>query len=40
VWTPRISEALQTMVDDRRTELALEEIEQSSAGGDEASWNG
>jgi hypothetical protein len=35
-WARTIPQALQTMVDDRRTELTLEEIEQ--AGGGEDLW--
>lgn len=31
VWAPTIEAALQTMVDDRRTDLALEQIEQATA---------
>jgi hypothetical protein len=30
-WAPTIAEALQMMVEDRRTDLALEQIEQASA---------
>jgi hypothetical protein len=37
VWAPTIGEALQTMVDDRRTDLTLEEIEQSV---DDDLWSG
>jgi hypothetical protein len=37
VWAPSIGEALQTMVEDRRTDLALEEIEQA-AEADEVIW--
>ena len=37
VWASTISEALQTMIDDRRTDLTLEEIEQSV---DEEQWGG
>ena len=36
-WARTIPQALQTMVDDRRTELTLEEIEQ--AGGSEDFWS-
>jgi len=31
VWAPTIAEALQTMVEDRRTDLTLEQIEQALA---------
>ena len=31
VWAPTIGEALQMMVEDRRTDLALEQIEQAAA---------
>lgn len=34
VWAPTIGEALQSMVEDRRTDLALEEIERAAADGD------
>jgi hypothetical protein len=37
VWAPTIGEALQTMVDDRRTDITLEEIEQAQ-GGDGDVW--
>jgi hypothetical protein len=37
VWASTISEALQTMIDDRRTDLTLEEIEQSV---DDEQWGG
>jgi hypothetical protein len=40
VWAPTIGEALQSMVDDRRTDIALEEIEQAAAEADEEWWNG
>ncbi len=39
VWAPTIGEALQTMVDGRRTDLALEQIEQAAAEDDELWWN-
>jgi hypothetical protein len=32
VWAPTISEALQSMVDDRRTDITLEQIEQAEGG--------
>jgi hypothetical protein len=38
VWAPSIGEALQTMVDDRRTDFALEQIEQEATGDDELWW--
>jgi hypothetical protein len=38
VWAPTIGEALQTMVDDRRTDIALEQIEQTVADEDDAWW--
>jgi hypothetical protein len=38
VWAPTIGEALQSMVEDRRTDIALEEIERA-ADGDDAWWN-
>jgi hypothetical protein len=37
VWAPTIDEALQMMVEDRRTDIALEEIEQAAAD-DDLSW--
>jgi len=36
VWAPTISDALQSMVEDRRTDIALEEIERSV--GEEDAW--
>jgi hypothetical protein len=39
VWAPTIGEALQTMVEDRRTDVALEQIEQAVADEDDAWWN-
>jgi hypothetical protein len=38
VWAPTIEEALQRMIDDRRTDLALEQIELDAAGED-VWWN-
>jgi hypothetical protein len=38
VWAPTIGEALQTMVDDRRTDMTLEQIEQAAAEED-LGWN-
>ncbi len=39
VWASTIGEALQTMVDDRRTDITLEQIEQAAAEDDGVSWN-
>jgi hypothetical protein len=39
VWAPTIGEALQSMVEDRRTDIALEQIEQAVADEDDAWWN-
>ena len=38
VWAPSIAEALQVMVEDRRTDLSLEQIEQEAAERDEIEW--
>ncbi len=38
VWAPSIAEALQLMVEDRRTDLSLEQIEQEAAERDELGW--
>src|SRR5277367_2791729 len=38
VWAPSISEALQSMVEDRRTDIALEEIERSVGEEEDAWW--
>jgi hypothetical protein len=38
-WAPTIGEALQMMVEDRRTDLALEQIEQEAADDGETWWN-
>jgi hypothetical protein len=38
VWAPTISEALQSMVEDRRTDVALEEIERSVGEEEDAWW--
>ena len=38
VWAPTIGQALQTMVEDRRTDLTLEQIEQAAAE-DDLWWN-
>ncbi len=37
VWAPTIGEALQSMVEDRRTDLTLEQIEQAAAD-EEQDW--
>lgn len=37
VWAPTIEQALQTMVNDRHTDMTLEQIEQSFAE-DEDAW--
>jgi hypothetical protein len=39
VWAPSIGEALQTMVEDRRTDVTLEEIEQSASEDEDVWWN-
>jgi hypothetical protein len=39
VWAPTIGEALQSMVEDRRTDIALEEIERAADGDGDAWWN-
>jgi hypothetical protein len=39
VWAPSIGEALQTMVEDRRTDVTLEEIERSAAEDEDLWWN-
>jgi hypothetical protein len=39
VWAPTIAEALETMVEDRKTDITLEEIEAAAEGGDELWWN-
>jgi hypothetical protein len=38
VWAPTIEGALQVMVDDRRTDLALEQIEQAAEQDDDLLW--
>ena len=38
-WAPTIGEALQTMVQDRRTDLTLEQIEREAADDGEIWWN-
>jgi hypothetical protein len=37
VWAPTVEQALQSMVDDRRTDVTLEQIEQAAAD-DELRW--
>jgi hypothetical protein len=39
VWAPTINEALQMMVEDRRTDLAFEQIEQAVNEDDDVNWN-
>jgi hypothetical protein len=39
VWAPTIDAALRNMVDDRRTDVTLEQIEQAAAQDDDVSWN-
>jgi len=39
VWAPTIGQALQSMVDDRRTDLTFEQIEQAVAEDDDVWWN-
>jgi hypothetical protein len=38
VWAATIEQALQSMVDDRRTDVTLEQIEQAAADDDELRW--
>jgi hypothetical protein len=38
-WAPTIGEALQTMVQDRRTDLTLEQIEQAAADEEDLWWS-
>jgi hypothetical protein len=38
VWSPTIGEALASMVQDRRTDIALEEIEQAASEDGDISW--
>jgi hypothetical protein len=38
-WAPTIERALQVMVDDRRTDLALEQIEQAAMRDGDLDWN-
>ena len=39
VWAPTIGEALQSMIDDRRTDIALEQIEQAAEADGDMWWN-
>ncbi len=39
VWAPTVGEALQTMVEDRRTDMTLEEIEQAAADEGDLWWD-
>ncbi len=39
VWAPTIAEALQAMVDDRRTDIAFEEIERTVSEADDLEWD-
>jgi hypothetical protein len=39
VWAPTIGEALQSMVEDRRTDLTLEQIERAAAADGEDWWS-
>jgi hypothetical protein len=39
VWAPTIGEALRSMVEDRRTDIALEQIEQAAAEEGDVWWN-
>lgn len=39
VWAPTIAEALETMVEDRKTDITLEEIEAAADGDGESWWN-
>jgi hypothetical protein len=39
VWAPTIGEALATMVEDRRTDLTLEQIERRAAQDEDLWWN-
>ena len=40
VWAPTIGGALQTMVEDRRTDLTLEQIEQAATEDGDTWWSG
>jgi hypothetical protein len=39
VWSPTIGEALESMVADRRTDLALEQIEREASEGGDVWWH-
>ncbi len=39
VWAPTISDALQLMVQDRQTDITLEEIEQAASGDGSSPWS-
>ena len=39
VWAPTIGDALQAMVDDRSTDITLEQIEHAVAEADDVQWN-
>src|SRR5271168_357178 len=39
VWAPTIGSALQTMVEDRRTDFALEQIEEQAADEEDLWWS-
>jgi hypothetical protein len=39
VWAPTIDKALQMMIEDRWTDVTLEQIEQAAADGEELEWN-
>ena len=39
VWAPSIGQALESMVEDRRTDVALEQIEQAVSEDDDVWWN-
>jgi hypothetical protein len=39
VWAPTIGEALQSMVEDRWTDITIERIEQAVAGEEDVWWN-
>jgi hypothetical protein len=39
VWAPTIGEALQSMIEDRRTDIALEQIEQAAEADGDMWWN-
>jgi hypothetical protein len=39
VWAPSIGEALQAMVEDRQTDITLEQIERKAAGEEDLWWS-